>query len=236
MNEIRGTMLGALAVASMGMTGAANAALISILGGQAVYDNTQNISWLANANLASTSGYCSTAGNCLNATGQMRWAEAQAWIASLNAGSGHLGITNWRLPDTAQPDPTCASQLPVSGFPNQGFGFNCTGSEMGNLFYNGLGGVANTNISTTHNASYDLFSNVQGNYYWSGTSWAPSTTNAWDFIFVTGGQNFASKVGGGFAAWAVAPGNISAVPVPAAVWLFGSALGVMGWMRRKATS
>jgi hypothetical protein len=27
--------------------------------------------------------------------------------------------------------------------------------------------------------------------------------------------------------------TVSAVPVPAAVWLFGSALGVMGWVRRK---
>jgi hypothetical protein len=27
---------------------------------------------------------------------------------------------------------------------------------------------------------------------------------------------------------------VEVVPVPAAVWLFGSALGVMGWMRRKA--
>jgi hypothetical protein len=30
--------------------------------------------------------------------------------------------------------------------------------------------------------------------------------------------------------------TFSAVPVPAAVWLFGSALGVMGWMRRKISS
>lgn len=30
--------------------------------------------------------------------------------------------------------------------------------------------------------------------------------------------------------------TVAAVPVPGAVWLFGSALGVMGWLRRKATA
>jgi hypothetical protein len=29
-------------------------------------------------------------------------------------------------------------------------------------------------------------------------------------------------------------GNVTAVPVPAAVWLFGSGLGLLGWFRRKA--
>ncbi len=41
------------------------------------------------------------------------------------------------------------------------------------------------------------------------------------------------------AAWTVNPGlagsqlTFSVVPVPAAVWLFGSALGLLGWLRRK---
>jgi hypothetical protein len=45
----------------------------------------------------------------------------------------------------------------------------------------------------------------------------------------------------GFPDWSsnmdrkIVSGTLSAVPVPAAVWLFGSALAGLGWMRRKQT-
>ena len=61
-------------------TSTASAALISRLGGQAVYDTDFNITWLANA----------------NANGPMNWDNANAWAAGLNVG----GYTGWRLPTT----------------------------------------------------------------------------------------------------------------------------------------
>jgi hypothetical protein len=31
-------------------------------------------------------------------------------------------------------------------------------------------------------------------------------------------------------------GSVSAIPIPAAIWLFGSALGGLGWMRHRKTA
>ena len=46
-----------------------------------------------------------------------------------------------------------------------------------------------------------------------------------------GGYQYHSGQVVAFPAWAVRPGDI--VPVPAAVWLFGSAMGVFGIVRRR---
>ena len=163
-----------------------------------------------------TSGY--------DADGRMNWATANAWAAGLDID----GVTGWRLPTTLQPDSSCGTQ--VGGVSS---GYNCTGSEMGNLFYNVLGGTAGQSITTSHNSNYNLFSNVQSYAYWSSTVFANNTQNAWRFGFAVGAQYDSAK-SIDFHAWAVHSGKVGVVPVPAAVWLFGSGLlGLVGIARRK---
>ena len=193
----------------------ANAALIERLGGLAYYDDVADLTWLADANAAGTT---------------MNWVDANNWAADLNV----AGVTGWRLASTLQQDTGCT--VPSS------YGLNCTGSELGNLFYNVLGGVAGSSITTTHNANYLLFDNIQvGNngpvIYWSGTEDFGDTDLAMGFDLGIGYQSRSHKIFDSWYAWGVQSGdvaNASVVPVPAAVWLFGSGLiGLVGFARRK---
>ena len=208
---------------SMGLASSVDAALVSRLGGQAYYDTVADLTWLADANYAMTSGY--VAANAV--TGTMGWQAANVWAAQLTVG----GVSGWRLPKTLQPDTSCSFQ---SGGISSAY--NCTGSELGNLFYNVLGGAANASITTTHNTNYNLFSNVQSQYYWSATEYAPSTDRAWTFGMFAGfqGNNIKSS---SYYGWALQSGDVSAVPVPTTAWLFGSGLlGLIGVARRKSAN
>ena len=198
------------------VSGTANATtLLPRLGGQAVYDADLDLLWLANANLADSNTF-GVSGIGAQNPGTMDWTTANTWIAAMNAGN-YLGFNNWRLPTTTN---TGCSDQSFNGVPGQGGGFNCTGSEMGHLFYTELGGTAGSPLL----GSQGPFTNIQP-LYWSGT---PNTGGlVWDFLFDNPSNH--SQAGSQDldghtrleSAWAVRTGDVAAVPEPASLLLCG---------------
>jgi hypothetical protein len=224
----------ALIVVALGVSSAANAALVSRLGGLAYYDTVLDITWLQDANYAQTSGY--------DADGRMLWADANAWAASLTI----AGINGWRLPDTG-PVNGVAFDYNDSYDGSTDYGYNIsapgsaypgsTGSEMAYMYYNTLGNLGYCDTAATcPQTGWGLtnigpFYNVQSYYYWSATERAPDY--AWSFDLGYGPQYNPLKTFYVYA-WAVHSGDVGAVPVPAAVWLFGSGLlGLVAVARRR---
>ena len=188
----------ALMCAFLILSTTANAALFGRLaateGGtdyQAYYDDEADLTWLADANYPLSSGYQ------YNDNGRMTWADANAWAASLTVD----GVGGWRLPDTSKSDRNCSQRMGKGTF----YGYNCTGSEMGNLFYNVLG---NTIGSLTDRGP---FSNIQLYLYWSASDWTyKGVTAGWSFSMSDGYQSLIHKEDTTYA-WAVQSGDVSAV-------------------------
>ena len=143
-------------LAGLGFTGTSQAALWARAGGM-VYDDVNNITWASDANLFQTqaasnanlvSEIIAANGGVIHdtpnydyrydgihnlasaefyaTTGIMSWWGAQAWANNLTLG----GVKGWSLPTTV---PAVED-------------YNQTGSQMGDLFYNQLGGVARTSL------------------------------------------------------------------------------------------
>ena len=150
----------------------------------------------------------------------MGWGAAKTWAAQLSYG----GYDDWRL--------ASAGNAPTTGLNN-------TSGELSHMFYNNLGNTAGTSIlgnvsftDATPGGGTESFVNVQPYAYWLGEEYAPGTSYAWAFGTYYGGQapyhEFVS-----YHSWAVRAGDVSSVPVPAAAWLFGTALlGLAGVKRR----
>lgn len=210
--NIRATLITSSLIAASLVSGAAHAALQGRdLNGsagsyEAYYDTDFDITWLANANV----------------NGLMNWADANTWAANLSFTDSISVYDNWRLPTTLQPDPSCASQ---SG--GDSFGYDCTGSEMGHLFYNELGGIAGQSILTSADPDLAKFTNLQAYGYWSATEYAPLTGGAWNFYFSHGYQHAATPPNG-FYALAVSPGDVAAVPEAESWAMLLAGLGLVG--------
>jgi len=264
-------VIGAI-VLSLGCVSIANAAFISRLGGQAMYDTDLDITWLTNANLAATNTFGVSG---IGANGTMKWDTAHNWIAAMNAdgGTGYLGINNWRMPTLK---PNDGSGIPTSSNMIGSFSTNASTSlgyartttngtdggwrdpagnpvsEMGHLYYVDLANkglcipndVDPTTCTERPMSEVGLlnggpFINVQADlavqtHYWTGTQFEHFHLDAWFFRFELGQQEQFSKASPSFV-WAVRSGDVlTPVPVPAAVWLFGSGLiGLLGAVRRR---
>jgi hypothetical protein len=189
-----------------------NAALIGVMpetpGGTdwlAYYDDQLDITWTADANI----------------NGLDNWDGQVAWAADLKI----FGASDWRLPNV---------DIDGDGIVNcstgswSGTQAACMDNEYGHLFQYGEGTSLGSGIRSDNPSP---FFNVQQARYWSGTENADDDTEAWFHTFNFGDSQTLVKINGD-PAWAVHDGR-AVVPVPAAAWLFGSALGLLGWLRRR---
>ncbi len=142
-----------------------------------------------------------------NNTG-LSWDDAKSWAAGLTVGT----FSGWSLPAA---DPGC------------GFNYNCTNSQMGELYYTALGNPIFGPLSNT-----GPFKNLQSYVYWSGTEYAPVLFRAWYFDTYIGVQLAFDKNVDLFSL-AVRPGDVAAVPEPGTVALLLSGLAGVLVMRRR---
>ena len=240
--KLKQTFWGGLALLLLALPLAARADLLSRANGQAYYDTVLDITWLADANYARTTGYASY--------GLLNWVDANTFARNATV----LGVTGWRLPTLSSITGGASFSL---GFSNNGStdaGYAITGqawagasgavtSELGYLFYVDLLRTGRCLPSSADPQSCagnpawpqnnkGPFAAVPGFSFWTDVE--AGASSAWSVNLASGQQAPTAKSATGMA-WLVHPGDalltaqgLDPVPVPAAGWLFGSAL--FGWV------
>jgi len=243
MNKKHPGLLCGTALAVCALSSAVNASLID-MGNGLIYDDALDITWLKNANLAATETF-GVAG--IASDGGMDWYTAMVWIDAMNA-SSYLGFSTWRLPTVTPLNGESFNYVAnTNGTADRGFNISAPGTlyagsganELAHLFHNSLGNrgacaiadrPATECIMRTPDNYWEWglietgpFINMLANRYATNVTSEVDAMRAFDFGFGWGQVGTGGKTGNYYAI-AVLDGNVSAVPVPAAVWLFGSGL------------
>ncbi|MDB4431067.1 DUF1566 domain-containing protein [Pseudomonadales bacterium] len=224
-------------------------------GHEGVYDDVLNVTWLANANLAQST----TFGISINSNGSMTNAQTELYVVSANV-ANYLGHSAWRLPNMGFVSGVYNTATSYDGSSDRGYNIGAPinlmnpngqstdflGNELAFMYYQNLGGLAkclsatvclqDSNLYGLQNMSnernLELFSSISPFYYRSKNQ-------------ANGGSNFGTSFNSGLqvglssasneSVWLVHDGDIGAavVPIPAAAWLFGSALAGLLIAKRK---
>ncbi|MCQ8181476.1 DUF1566 domain-containing protein [Methylomonas sp. SURF-1] len=230
-----------LCLATIAITAASGAqAQLFDRGGGLIYDSALNVTWLADANYAKTSGF--------DADGKMSWPHAMAWVAGLSYYDSLRGVSydDWRLPrvtDLGQ----VGCDYAYSGS-DCGYNVATTSSELAHLFYGDFANKAFADSRGLQQPGYglvddpadsddeSLFRNIESYYYWTATPYQGGAGNSQDSVWylhtATGMQNYSSK-GLQSYVWAVRDGDVAAVPDPDSYILFLSGLGLVFWQLRR---
>ncbi|MGD9161474.1 MAG: VPLPA-CTERM sorting domain-containing protein [Desulfobacteraceae bacterium] len=176
---------------------------------------------------------------------ETKWQTQKDWASGLGS---ELAVTLYDGYDDTGIDWTAGWRLPetVNGFSVIGYddtflrGYNITTSEMGYLFYEELGNAGEFDTNGDSLEDFGLentgdFDNLLADRYWSETYYQPNHNSlAWGFEFDLGYQHASHQEYNYLYGLAVHSGDISAVPIPGAVWLLGSGiLGLMGLRRKR---
>lgn len=178
----------------------------------AFYDTVLNVTWLADANWAGTSGYADQFENPSpypdEPVGRMGMLEQKTWAAELNM----YGVTGWRL--------------------HKRLGYYCvdgtcypSNTEIAHLYFetlgNGNGGPTNTGP----------FTNAFLGPYWSASTF--NNPDGRDFVYSQGGNFGITDEAGVYTfAWAVHNGDVGVIPEPGTYALLIAGIAALGLHRK----